>query len=712
MNETELVRDIEQEERQQVRHLLVVEDAQGRRSILLEATTYSIGRDVTNSVVLHSKLVSRQHAILLRVTSPETATYSFRIIDGDLQGKRSTNGLIINGHRQYSHDLKHGDVIVFGGDVTAKYYAVSNLSDTEFSKLSETADLSNLLSKTSNPFQTLVPYTEIENISEAALVRLASFPELTPNPILEVDLAGAVTYLNPAAVSLFPDIQKIGQGHPLLQGLSSMVATPQVGQENFFVREVAIDQKVFEQTVHYISQSDLIRSYIADITQRKQAEEQLRQQAQREALINRILQAMRGTMVTAEVLQVTVNLLREALGASYCMIVQTSAQGEIIAHFINESAAGQEPLVAANAVFLNSHRQILAEGTQVFLSRDQENVTPELQSLITEMGIDSILLSPLLYLQDYLGCICLYRCQQTDQHSTLGGNQPWTPDELSLVTTITDQCAIAIHQAQLYQQVQALNMALERQVQERTAQLQQKMQELQRLNLLKDDFLSTVSHELRTPMANIKMAIHMLKQFPAEARQERYLDILAKECTRETDLINNLLDLQRLEAGVTTLGLETLHLHEWLKTVLEPFKARIKQRQQTLRVDCAENLPPLSSDRTALERIISELLNNACKYTPTQGKILLKISATDTPDGKILFKMANQAEIPAAELPRIFNKFYRIPDADPWKQGGTGLGLALVQKLVEQLQGQISVKSQGGWTTFTVELPQRPALMS
>lgn len=706
------MRDIEQEERQQVRHLLVVEDAQGRRSILLEATTYSIGRDVTNSVVLHSKLVSRQHAILLRVTSPETATYSFRIIDGDLQGKRSTNGLIINGHRQYSHDLKHGDVIVFGGDVTAKYYAVSNLSDTEFSKLSETADLSNLLSKTSNPFQTLVPYTEIENISEAALVRLASFPELTPNPILEVDLAGAVTYLNPAAVSLFPDIQKIGQGHPLLQGLSSMVATPQVGQENFFVREVAIDQKVFEQTVHYISQSDLIRSYIADITQRKQAEEQLRQQAQREALINRILQAMRGTMVTAEVLQVTVNLLREALGASYCMIVQTSAQGEIIAHFINESAAGQEPLIAANAVFLNSHRQILAEGTQVFLSRDQENVTPELQSLITEMGIDSILLSPLLYLQDYLGCICLYRCQQTDQHSTLGGNQPWTPDELSLVTTITDQCAIAIHQAQLYQQVQALNMALERQVQERTAQLQQKMQELQRLNLLKDDFLSTVSHELRTPMANIKMAIHMLKQFPAEARQERYLDILAKECTRETDLINNLLDLQRLEAGVTTLGLETLHLHEWLKTVLEPFKARIKQRQQTLRVDCAENLPPLSSDRTALERIISELLNNACKYTPTQGKILLKISATDTPDGKILFKMANQAEIPAAELPRIFNKFYRIPDADPWKQGGTGLGLALVQKLVEQLQGQISVKSQGGWTTFTVELPQRPALMS
>jgi len=701
---------MEQEERQQVRHLLVVEDAQGRRSLLLEAATYSIGRDATNSIVLHSKLVSRQHAILLRVTSPETATYSFRIIDGDLQGKRSTNGLIINGHRQYSHDLKHGDVVVFGGDVTAKYYAVSNLSDTEFSKLSETADLSNLISKSSNPFQTLVPYTEIENISEAALVRLASFPELTPNPILEVDLAGTVTYLNPAAVHQFPDIQKVGQEHPLLQGLVSMVSEVQAGQENFFVREVTLDGKVFEQTVHYISQSDLIRSYIGDITQRKQAEEQLRQQAQREALINRILQAMRGTMVTAEVLQITVNLLREALDATYCLIVQTDAQGSINAHFINESTVEQDQFIAANAEFLHYYREILAEGNPVLLTQEQGSQVPELQALIQRLGIDAILLSPLQYLQDYLGCICLYRCRQQDPRTTLRAPR-WTTDELSLVTTITDQCAIAIHQAQLYQQVQDLNTALERQVQERTAQLQQKMQELERLNALKDDFLSTVSHELRTPMANIKMAIHMLKQFPVETRQERYLDILSKECARETDLINNLLDLQRLEAGVSPMGLETLHVHEWLATILEPFHSRIKQRQQSLRVDCPEDLPPLSSDRTALERIISELLNNACKYTPTKGKILLKIAA-DPSLPKIIFKIANQAEIPAAELPRIFNKFYRIPDADPWKQGGTGLGLALVQKLVEQLQGQIAVKSQGGWTTFTVELPQRPPLRS
>ncbi len=698
--------DIDQE-RQQVRHLLVIEDTQGRRSLLLEAATYSIGRDATNSIVLHSKLVSRQHAILLRVTAPETATYSFRIIDGDLQGKRSTNGLIINGHRQYAYDLKHSDVIVFGGDVTAKYYAVSNLSDTEFTRLSKTADPSDFLPNTSNPFQTLVPYTELENISEAALVRLASFPELTPTPILEIDLLGTVTYQNPAAVSQFPDIQKVGLEHPILDGLLSMVASVQAGIENFFMREVQIDQQVFEQSVHYISQSDLIRSYIADITQRKQAEEQLKQQAQREALISRILQAMRGTMVTAEVLQVTVDLLQEALGVNYCLIVQVN-QGTIQAHYLNQipDMADSEPLISANALFLNYYQQVLTAGNQVLLSTPEDVLSPPLEAVANQLQIHSILLSPLLHLQDYLGCISLYRCEREEQ-SAITSNQRWTIDEQNLVTTIANQCAIAIHQAQLYQQVQELNTALERQVQERTAQLQQKMHELERLNALKDDFLSTVSHELRTPMTNIKLAIHMLKQFPQDPRQERYLDILGKECIRETELINNLLDLQRLEAGANPVGAEILQLNEWLPTVLEAFKTRIQQRQQTIQVECPANLPPLSSDRSSLERVLSELLNNACKYTPTQGEIALRVNQNGAGEAKIIFAVANQAEIPAAELPRIFTKFYRIPDADPWKQGGTGLGLALVQKLVEQLQGQISVESQAGWTTFTVEVPQR-----
>lgn len=698
--------DIESE-RQQVRHLLVVDDAAGRRSIHLEAATYSIGRDTTNSIVLHSKVVSRQHAILLRVTSPDSIHYLFRIVDGDLGGKRSTNGLLINGQRCYSHDLKQNDLIVFGGDVKARYYAVSNLTDEEFADFSDIPDLSMILSSPSNPYQTLVPIEErdLADFSEAALVRLASYPELTPSPILEIDLSGMLTYLNPAAVTQFPDIHKNGIEHPILQGLLSMVQTLQQTQEKFFAREVEIGDQVFEQSVHYISESELIRSYISDITERKRAEEQLRQQAQRESVINRIVQAMRGTLVASEVLQITADLLLEALGFDHCLIEQRQSVGTISAHIAKVYPA--EPLLQVHRYTLAYYQQQLAQGQQVCIVETDPQLDVEVLHLLRQYQIATLVITPLLYLGNYLGSISLYQLsgRTVSAFSRYRDRLGWNTEESSLVQTIADQSAIAIHQAQLYQQVQELNADLERQVQERTAQLQQKMQELQQLNALKDDFLSTVSHELRTPMANMKMAIHMLKQFPLETKQERYLAILSNECARETELINNLLDLQRLEAGNNPIQLEILNPSLWLPNVAEPFQNRIQHRKQRLKIDCPADLPNFQSNRYALERVMVELLNNACKYTPADGEVSLKVEIDQSPPPHIFFLVSNPSEIPAAELPRIFDKFYRIPNADPWKQGGTGLGLALVKKMVEQLQGEISVVSEQGKTTFTVTLP-------
>jgi signal transduction histidine kinase/pSer/pThr/pTyr-binding forkhead associated (FHA) protein len=686
-------------ERQQLRHLLVIDDAAGRRPVQLEAATYSIGRDATNSIVLHSKMVSRQHAILLRVTAPDSPNFLFRIIDGDLQGKRSTNGILVNGHRCFSHDLKQGDTIVFGGDVKARYYAVSNLSDEEFVGFFDHTDLSGVLAKVNNPFQTLVPMEdrELADLSEAALVRLASYPELTPNPILEIDLKGAVTYLNPSAVLEFPMIQKHGMEHPILSGLLNMVKVLRETRAKFFVREVELADKVFEQHVHYISESDLIRSYVTDITERKRAEEQLRQQAQREAVINRIVQAMRGTLVAAEVLQIMADLLLEALNVSHCLIVQQGSPQVLTSHSAQVSLPVH--LDAVNQRFLQYYRAPLNCGNQIQLSEGDASIDLELQALLQQCGISNLVITPLIHLGNCLGSISLYHGM--NRHP----DQPnvWNVDELGLVQTIADQGAIAVHQASLYQRVQELNTDLEQQVQERTAELQLKMRELEQLNALKDDFLSTVSHELRTPMANIKMAIHMLKQFPMDQRQDRYLNILNNECARETELINNLLDLQRLESGNQVIGQESLDLNTWLPTVLEAFQTRSQQRQQTLQIHYPENMPQLHSNRHSIERVLAELLNNACKYTDADGEISLIVTLTE-PNG-IQFQVANQSEISATELPRIFDKFYRVPNADRWKQGGTGLGLALVKKLVQQLQGEISVTSENGITTFIVDLP-------
>ncbi len=696
---------MDQDQRNRFRHLLIIDDAKGRRTVPLEAATYSIGRDSTNSVVLHSKMVSRQHAILLRVTSPDSSTYLFRMIDGDLQGKRSTNGLIINGRRLFSHDLKHGDMVVFGGDVRAKYYAISNLTDSDFDRFVEAKDLSTILSNSVNPFQTLVPTDDdFQDMSEAALVRLASFPELTPYPILEIDLSGIVTYLNPSAVMQFPDISDIGVLHPMLQGLLPMAKPAQPGHRNFFVREVEIGDRVFEQSVHYIAESDLVRSYVADITERKRAEEQLRHQAQREAIINRIVQAMRGTMVTAEVLQITVGLLLEALEASHCIIVQISADGEMVNHYVSHTAVGRHDLIQGNERFLRLCQEAMAQGNQVVLTDDDSGLNLEILAIAQQCQVSSVLMTPLIYLQNYLGSISLFQ----KSNPTNNVLRDWNTDERGLVKTIADQCAIAIHQAQLYQKVQDLNADLERQVQERTAQLQQKMQELERLNSLKDDFLSTVSHELRTPMSNIKMAVHMLNQFPLEQRQKRYIDILDSECERETELINDLLDLQRLEAGVNPVGVEDVQLQDLIPRMLQPFQSRLSEREQRFSLECEPELPAIKSDRACLERILAELLNNACKYTAQGGEVSLKISHVGEPQNAIHIKVANQSEIPQHELSRIFDKFYRVPNSDPWKQGGTGLGLALVKRLVEQLQGTIGVESAEGVTTFIVNLPLCP----
>ncbi|MEH2256443.1 EAL domain-containing protein [Nostoc sp.] len=274
-------------EQEKIRHLLVIQDLEGRRTVPLRETTYSLGRHPANTIVLASRSVSMQHAILLRVTVPETDQYGFQIIDGNYKGKGSTNGLFVNGNKCFSHNLRHGDVIAFGSNkAQAKYYAISNISERAFSESFDVEDLSGFLSEQAspaNPFQTLAIDPSFEAASESALARLASFPELIPNPIIEMDFEGRITYLNPAATMKFPNLREVGTEHPILTGL--LIGVNNL-EKNSFVREVEVDTEVFEQSVLYLPESDLIRTFIIrDITEQKRATAELRQR-------DRLLQAV------------------------------------------------------------------------------------------------------------------------------------------------------------------------------------------------------------------------------------------------------------------------------------------------------------------------------------------------------------------------------------------------------------------------------------
>jgi signal transduction histidine kinase len=231
----------------------------------------------------------------------------------------------------------------------------------------------------------------------------------------------------------------------------------------------------------------------------------------------------------------------------------------------------------------------------------------------------------------------------------------------------------------------------------------QQMQELQIINQLKDDFLTTVSHDMRAPLTNMKMAIRMLQISTTDEQRQRYLQILEGECLRETNLIEDLLSLQQLEAGAKQLVFEEIDLAHWLPQILEPFRQRAQSRQLTLNLKLSVPMPPFICDRSSLERVLVELINNACKYTPPGGEIRVKIGVVNE---WMQFVVHNSGvEIPAAELNKVFDKFYRITSSDRWRQGGTGLGLALAKKIVEQLGGHIHVISQFEQTIFTVQVP-------
>jgi len=250
--------------------------------------------------------------------------------------------------------------------------------------------------------------------------------------------------------------------------------------------------------------------------------------------------------------------------------------------------------------------------------------------------------------------------------------------------------------------------------------LQEAHDKLEDLNQLKDDFVSTVSHELRTPVANMKMAIRMLKlaknqestgeryvsPISNEDRVTQYLQILENECQRESILINDLLDLQRLEAKLWSSRYEIIELQTWLPNIVRPFEQKLRERQQVLQITYFCELPILIYERASLERILSELINNACKFTPQGEHVTVTVEAKSE---SIRLQVTNSgAEISAEELSKIFDKFYRIPKGDRWQESGTGLGLALVKKLIESLRGTLQVESASNQTCFTVELPLIP----
>jgi signal transduction histidine kinase len=267
------------------------------------------------------------------------------------------------------------------------------------------------------------------------------------------------------------------------------------------------------------------------------------------------------------------------------------------------------------------------------------------------------------------------------------------------------------------------------------------MAELQRLHQLREDFLATTSHAIRTPLSNMKMALSLLENSLQEKKVlnpnallmpgtvDYYLKILREQCEHELNLMDDLLNLRMIDANAYPLELTVVKLPDVLPQIITAFHTQAYNNRQTLKVKVSPNLPSITSDKNILMRVLSELLNNACKYTPVNEWIVVKaqlnqnlesflseseeVNNFDIDNAFLQIIISNSGiEIPTKEIPRIFEPFYQINPShmvleknNPWEHQGTGLGLTLVKKMVEYIQGTIDVNSSQGWTNFTVQLP-------
>lgn len=472
---------------------------------------------------------------------------------------------------------------------------------------------------------------------------------------------------------------------------------------------------------------------------------QSHQQALRQSLIDRLTMATRNASDISQILKLAAEGTAQALQADRGMMImlkysdplrksraaeRTTGVRATVAHDWEQSndftqtdpfSFPKEPPKADNlpSFWLSECslcQQVFADASKLLVIADQHTLTSTdptigIAPIFCPDALPAILIAPLESQGTVLGMLVL-------QH-----HQPhhWQPEEIELVELVSAQVSTAIIQTQTLRQVQAL-------VEERTIQLQrslevqaklyektrQQIDQLRHLNQLKDEFLSTVSHELLTPLTSMTLAIRMLRQPGlSQERYDRYLEILERQCLQETNLINDLLALQKLESKQTPVQLQKVDLKHLIKDLAQCFEEKWADKGLNLNLELPERSLMIQTDCDSLNRILLELLTNAGKYSEPNCTIHLQLAQqTHVDNNGITLTLCNiGAGISAEEMPYIFDKFRRGQGVTQQAIQGTGLGLALVKCLVQHLNGTITVAShplnhrKSYETCFTLNLP-------
>lgn len=271
----------------------------------------------------------------------------------------------------------------------------------------------------------------------------------------------------------------------------------------------------------------------------------------------------------------------------------------------------------------------------------------------------------------------------------------FTAEHAQRLMAFADQAAAAIENAQLHTRIQRHAEELEERVQQRTRELTAANVRLTELDRLKDQFVSRISHELRTPLTSIKIYLEMLDTVKPEKRAN-YMQVLTRETSRLQALIEDLLEVSQLAAAQPDADLHPIDLNRIALDLCTDRAAQAQARDLTLRTDLSLDLPASLGEASLVFQAAARVMANALAYTPRGGTVTLSTARQPHAgqDWITLTVRDTGPGISAADLPHIFERFYRGAAASDYTVPGTGLGLAISQNMLINLGGRLTVESQ------------------
>ncbi|MEO1068504.1 MAG: ATP-binding protein, partial [Cyanobacteria bacterium J06638_6] len=325
---------------------------------------------------------------------------------------------------------------------------------------------------------------------------------------------------------------------------------------------------------------------------------------------------------------------------------------------------------------------------------------PCMLRFLNQMQVKSKAIAPILVGQQLWGLLIVHQCDYQRQ---------WQPWETELLQHIAEHLAIAINQAQLYQQLQTQTQNLEVCVVERTQDLRDALVAAEAANRAKSEFLATMSHELRTPLTYIiGMSATLLRWSLGDLspRQRDYLNTIQSSGEQLLRVINDILDVSKIEAGRTVLEIRPFSLASICRQSVDAFRGEASHSGIDIALDLklANGQDTFIADPRRVRQILANLISNAVKFTPAEGKVTLRVRREQN-DVVLQIEDSGIGIAPAAQS-LLFEKFQQLENVRQREHPGTGLGLALTKQLVELHGGSIKVSSEVGiGSVFTVRIP-------